>query len=155
MTEFVTFVPTTHALSRGHTCLQQTSRRWYWFSPFLREMNLETLSRYEMPLKFICSLLAVVSCFAVTANAGQFEILGVPVKSVLIMGAVVGVDEKTNEVIYFNCAQPGNRLFLLQVNPDTGRSRQFAARVGVARRAGSMRLSGHLGERLFAEIRSA
>jgi hypothetical protein len=37
---------------------------------------------------------------------------------------------KPNNVIYFNCAQPGNRLFLLQVNPDTGQARQLAAPVG-------------------------
>ena len=83
-----------------------------------------------MPRKFLGSLIAVLSCLGPAANAGQFEVLGVPVKSVLIMGAVVGVDEKANEVIYFNCAQPGNRLFLLQVNPDTGQTRQFAAPAG-------------------------
>ncbi len=93
-------------------------------------MNLKILSRPETPLKFICSLIAVLSCLGAATNAGQFEVLGVPVKSVLIMGTVVGVDEKTNEVIYFNCAQPGNRLFLLQANPDTGQARQFAAPVG-------------------------
>lgn len=93
-------------------------------------MNLKTLSREEMPMKFICSLIATLSCLGVTATAGQFEVLGVPVKSVLIMGAVTGTDEKTNQVLYFNCAQPGNRLFLLQVNPDTGQARQFAAPVG-------------------------
>jgi len=63
---------------------------------FHARLNLRTLSRKEMPLKFICSLLAVLSCLGVAANAGQFEVLGVPVKSVLIMGAAVGVDEKTN-----------------------------------------------------------
>lgn len=64
------------------------------------------------------------------ARAGQFETLGIPVKSALIMGAAVGVDEKDNEVIYFNCAQPGNTLFLLQVNPKTGKIRQFDAPIG-------------------------
>jgi hypothetical protein len=86
--------------------------------------------RDAAPQKVICSLIAVLSCYGATTNAGQFEVLGVPVKSVLIMSAVAGVDEKTNQVIYFNCAQPGNRLFLLQVNPDTGATRQFAAPVG-------------------------
>jgi hypothetical protein len=93
-------------------------------------MHVRTRSRPEIPLRLICSFLAALSCPRATASAGQFEVLGVPVKSVLIMGAVVGVDENTNEVIYFNCAQPGNRLFLLQVNPANGEARQFAAPVG-------------------------
>jgi len=93
-------------------------------------MTFEKLSREAMPLKLVCSLVVAWSCLGLTTNAGQFEVLGIPVKSALIMSAVVGIDEKTNQVIYFNCAQPGNRLFLLQVNPDTGQTRQFAAPVG-------------------------
>ncbi len=64
------------------------------------------------------------------AQAGQFETLGKPVKTVMLTATIVGPDEKGEDVIYFDCAQPGNRLFLLQVNPRTDVVRQWGAPVG-------------------------
>src|SRR5438552_4160067 len=63
-------------------------------------------------------------------EAGHFTNLGIPVRSALLMDATIGEDEKSDEVLYFNCAQDGNRLFLLQVNPLTGQTRQFDAPIG-------------------------
>src|SRR5439155_4298556 len=67
---------------------------------------------------------------AVYAMAGQFENLGVPVKATMIAASAAGVDEKGEDVLYFSCAQPGNQLFLLQVNPRTDIARQWPAPVG-------------------------
>lgn len=75
-------------------------------------------------------MVTILLCWAGAGKAGHFENLGVPIKSAGLFGAAVGVDEKENEVIYFNCSQPGGRLFLLQVNPKTGDSRQFEAPIG-------------------------
>jgi hypothetical protein len=68
--------------------------------------------------------------FLFEASAGQFETLGTPVKTVLLTATAVGEDQDGDEVIYFDCAQPGNRLFLLQVNPKTDAVRQWMAPVG-------------------------
>ncbi len=72
-----------------------------------------------------------VTCLGrVRAEAGQFEVLGTPVKTALLMASAVGPDERGDEVLYFDCAQPGSRLFLLQAEPKTGRTRQIPAPVG-------------------------
>lgn len=63
-------------------------------------------------------------------SAGEFEMLGIPVKTTRIQGVAIGKDAKNNDLIYFNCAQPGNTLFLLQVNPNSGETRQFDAPIG-------------------------
>ncbi len=68
-------------------------------------------------------------------GAGEFEVLGIPVKTVSIMGAAIGVDENDQETLYFNCAQPGNRLFLLQVNAKSGKASQFSAPIGEGARS--------------------
>ena len=72
----------------------------------------------------------VLLLIALPVQAGQFHKLGIPVKSVMVMGSEVGVDETGREVIYFNCSQAGSKLFLLQVDPQSGRSRQFNAPMG-------------------------
>ena len=64
------------------------------------------------------------------ACGGQFENLGTPVKATMIAASAAGVNEKGEDVLYFSCAQPGNHLFLLQVNPTTDEARQWEAPVG-------------------------
>ena len=76
-----------------------------------------------------------VAVAADQSHAGSFKTIGVPVRTVSIMGTVVGLDEKGEEAIYFNCSQPGNRLFLLQVNARSGKTRQFGAPVGEGARS--------------------
>ncbi len=76
-------------------------------------------------------LISLAGCLTCSpASAGQFETLGIPVKTAMVTATAVGVDEKGDEVLYFDCAQPGDRLFLLQVNPKTESVRQFGAPVG-------------------------
>jgi hypothetical protein len=70
-------------------------------------MNFKILFRPERPLKFIYSIFAALSCAGTATNAGQFEVLGVPVKSVLIMGAAAGVDEKTKQRHLFQLRATG------------------------------------------------
>lgn len=41
------------------------------------------------------------------------------------MGCIVGPDGRGGEALYFNFNQTAGRLFLVQVNPDTGEARQF------------------------------
>jgi outer membrane protein assembly factor BamB len=74
----------------------------------------------------------IVLCLAVVlwlplkaADAGRFESLGVPVRMGGLMGCIIGPDGKGGEALYFNFNQTGGKLFLVQVNPDTGEARQF------------------------------
>jgi hypothetical protein len=46
------------------------------------------------------------------------------------MGCVVGPDGHGGDALYFNFNQVSGKLFLVQVDPDTGRSRQFDAPEG-------------------------
>lgn len=63
-------------------------------------------------------------------GGGQFESLGIPVRVGGLMGCVVGPDGRGGEALYFNFNQTGGKLFLVQVNPDTGEARQFDAPAG-------------------------
>jgi hypothetical protein len=90
-------------------------------------MSLKNTFRLSRPEVHLFALAALI-CASAPQTPASLSPGSCKVSS--IMGAVVGVDEITNNVIYFNCAQPGNRLFLLQVKPDTGQARQFAAPVG-------------------------
>jgi hypothetical protein len=78
----------------------------------------------------LCLLGAALALMWHRSIAEQFEDLGIPVRLPLLMGTVVGTDEQGEDTIYFNCAQPGAKLFLLQVNPKTDKTRQFGAPVG-------------------------
>jgi hypothetical protein len=80
----------------------------------------------------LCGLFSAVLSWTwlAGAQAGHFENLGTPVKTSMLFATLVGVDEKGEEVLYFDCAQPGNRLFLLRVNPKTDEVRQWSAPVG-------------------------
>jgi streptogramin lyase len=62
--------------------------------------------------------------------AGEFQNLGTPVKSTMIAASAAGIDDHDQDVLYFSCAQPGNKLFLLQANPSNGNTRQWPAPVG-------------------------
>ncbi len=61
---------------------------------------------------------------------GRFESLGIPVRAGGLMGCIAGPDGRGGEALYFNFNQTGGKLFLVQVNPDTGESRQFNAPKG-------------------------
>jgi len=63
-------------------------------------------------------------------SAGEFTSLGHPVRKGGLMGCLVGPDGKGGEALYFNFNQLSGSLFLVQVNPDTGESRQFNAPEG-------------------------
>src|SRR5881397_719773 len=62
--------------------------------------------------------------------AGPFETLGVPVRKGGLMGCLVGPNGRGGEALYFNFNQAAAPLFLVQVDPDTGRPRQFNAPQG-------------------------
>lgn len=68
---------------------------------------------------------------AVMSVAGQFEDLGIPVRRAGLMGSIVGPDENgAMTKLYFNFNQDAAPLFLVQVDPVTGASRQFNAPEG-------------------------
>jgi outer membrane protein assembly factor BamB len=70
-------------------------------------------------------------CRVLTAEpTGRFESLGVPVRVGGLMGCVVGPNGRGGEALYFNFNQLSGRLFLVQVDPDTGDARQFDAPEG-------------------------
>jgi hypothetical protein len=60
----------------------------------------------------------------------SFESLGIPVRTTMVTATIVAPDDQGNDAIYFDCAQPGNKLFLLRVNPKTGATKQWSAPVG-------------------------
>ncbi len=61
---------------------------------------------------------------------GEYESVGVPVRVGGLMGCIVGPNGRGGEALYFNFNQTGGKLFLVQVDPDTGESRQFNAPQG-------------------------
>src|SRR6266567_3701441 len=83
---------------------------------------------YRALRQVVCILLGAITIFE--AGAGQFENLGAPVKATMVAASAAGVNEKGEDVLYFSCAQPGNHLFLLQVNPGTDQVKQWEAPVG-------------------------
>jgi len=62
--------------------------------------------------------------------SGSFERLGIPVRVGGLMGCVVGPNGRGGEALYFNFNQISGKLFLVQVDPDTGDARQFNAPEG-------------------------
>ena len=62
---------------------------------------------------------------AVAADSA-FESLGIPVRVAGLKGCIVASDGHGGEALYFNFNQTSGKLFLVQVNPDTGEARQFA-----------------------------
>lgn len=74
----------------------------------------------------LAAALWVKVCFASTGAQG-FEKLGIPVRAGGLMGCVVGSDGRGGEALYFNFNQLSGKLFLVQVNPETGEAKQFDA----------------------------
>ncbi len=76
------------------------------------------------------TLLCAAPAHADPARAGRFESLGIPVRVGGLMGCVVGPNGRGGEALYFNFNQLSGKLFLVQVDPDTGEARQFNAPEG-------------------------
>ncbi len=87
-----------------------------------------------MQMRFIGCGFYLLGClalaFAAAPDSGRFESLGVPVKVGGLKGCVVGPDGRGGEALYFNFNQTGGKLFLVQVDPETGQARQFNAPEG-------------------------
>jgi outer membrane protein assembly factor BamB len=85
----------------------------------------------KTPLRSI-GLLALILVYRLVqaASPGEFEFLGIPVRVGGLMGCVVGPDGQGGESLYFSFNQISGKLFLVQVNPDTGAARQFNAPEG-------------------------
>jgi outer membrane protein assembly factor BamB len=84
-------------------------------------------------MKALLSLLFAAMAFTpptMAADTGRFESLGTPVRVGGLMGCIIGPDGHGGEALYFNFNQTGGKLFLVQVNPDTGEARQFNAPEG-------------------------
>jgi streptogramin lyase len=77
------------------------------------------------PLLYLIGAVLVLILPAGATDGGRFEPLGVPVRTGGLMGCILGPDGLGGESLYFNFNQTGGKLFLVQVNPDTGESRQF------------------------------
>lgn len=67
---------------------------------------------------------------AASSDTGKFESLGIPVRKGGLMGCILGPNGRGGEALYFNFNQISGRLFLVQVDPDTGAARQFNAPQG-------------------------
>lgn len=67
---------------------------------------------------------------AAASNGSRFESLGVPVRVGGLMGCLVGPNGRGGEALYFNFNQLSGKLFLVQVDPDSGAARQFDAPEG-------------------------
>src|SRR5262245_22496518 len=74
-------------------------------------------------------LIAVgLGCVAAETPApGRFESLGIPVRVGGLIGCLVGPNGTGCEALYFNFNQLSGKLFLVQVDLDTGEARQFNA----------------------------
>ncbi|HEY5909010.1 MAG TPA: hypothetical protein VJA21_00245 [Verrucomicrobiae bacterium] len=73
---------------------------------------------------------AIAPLRAATEPTGGFESLGIPVRVGGLMGCIVGPNGRGGEALYFNFNQTGGKLFLVQVDPDTGEARQYDAPEG-------------------------
>ncbi|HVM46801.1 MAG TPA: hypothetical protein VMU04_02190 [Candidatus Acidoferrum sp.] len=86
-------------------------------------------------MRHIRHCLTVIACLALAlsaaaSDAGRFESLGIPVRVGGLMGCIIGPNGHGGEALYFNLNQTGGRLFLVQVDPDTGEAKQFNAPEG-------------------------
>ena len=79
------------------------------------------------PLIFLCFASTLA---AERSEVGKFESLGIPVRKGGLMGCIVGPNGRGGEALYFNFNQISGKLFLVQVDPDTGEARQFNAPQG-------------------------
>jgi hypothetical protein len=67
---------------------------------------------------------------AATPDAGKFESLGIPVRKGGLMGCILVHNGRGGEALHFNFNQISGRMFLVQVDPDTGEARHFNAPQG-------------------------
>ena len=86
-------------------------------------------------MKAINSWALILLCFtsvfaAEQSEPGKFESLGIPVRKGGLMGCIVAPNGRGGEALYFNFNQISGKLFLVQVDPDTGEARQFNAPQG-------------------------
>ncbi len=81
---------------------------------------------YALGLAVLCLAQAISGA----APEVRFECLGVPVRVGGLMGCIVGPNGHGGEALYFNFNQTGGKLFLVQVDPDTGEAHQFNAPEG-------------------------
>ncbi|MGA2864175.1 MAG: hypothetical protein ABSF95_06770 [Verrucomicrobiota bacterium] len=85
--------------------------------------------KLNLPTLGLAFLLAA-PLVAETSLPGRFESLGIPVRLGGLMGCVVGSNGRGGDALYFNFNQISGKLFLVQVDPDTGEARQFNAPQG-------------------------
>ena len=78
-----------------------------------------------MKLVLLCCLgaNALVCAGGEPAAAGRYESLGIPVRKGGLMGCLVGPYGRGGQALYFNFNQLKGRLFLVQVDPDSGQAR--------------------------------
>ncbi|MCC7375625.1 MAG: PQQ-like beta-propeller repeat protein [Verrucomicrobiales bacterium] len=93
------------------------------------------LSRWVMASREFKRVLCVLATLGWAAQgaapeSGQFESLGIPVRAGGLMGCLVGPNGRGGEALYFNFNQLSGKLFLVQVDPDTGEARQYDAPEG-------------------------
>ncbi len=80
---------------------------------------------------FVVCAVTSLGLFAVERiHAGTFEKLGIPVRVGGLMGCIIGPNGRGGEALYFNFNQISGKLFLVQVDPDTGEAHQFNAPEG-------------------------
>ncbi len=107
----------------------------YWLrSPFwLRSRCVKCILRRSVkairPAVLLCLFMAMTVSAAAPSD-GRFESLGIPVRVGGLMGCVVGPNGRGGEALYYNFNQLSGKLFLVQVDPDTGEARQFNAPEG-------------------------
>lgn len=80
----------------------------------------------------LCSFCAWLVAFGMAVGSGYaatpgFESLGIPVRVGGLMGCIVGPNGHGGEALFFNFNQLSGKLFLVQVDPETGEARQFNA----------------------------
>lgn len=84
--------------------------------------NIKALMKLTR-IGWLALLLLTSRTFA--ADEGKFESLGIPVRVGGLMGCVVGPNGRGGDALYFNFNQTSGKLFLVQVDPDTGEAKQF------------------------------
>lgn len=75
----------------------------------------------------LACLTALLSWFTPSSTAIEPESLGIPVRAGGLMGCIVGPNGRGGDALYFNFNQLSGKLFLVQVDPDSGEARQFNA----------------------------
>jgi len=105
---------------RGLESLSATAAfRWEDFVGYSSVTDVMQLSRLTS------LVLLVLASAASAADEGRFTSLGIPVRVGGLMGCIVGPNGRGGDALYFNFNQTSGKLFLVQVDPDTGAARQF------------------------------